>query len=47
MASSATSGAPAAVGPPEHPFSWQFTTPLLIGSALNPINTLRARPGSV
>jgi MFS family permease len=25
--------------PPEHPFSWRFTTPLFIGSALNPINS--------
>ncbi len=25
--------------PPEHPFSWRFTAPLFIGSALNPINS--------
>ncbi len=25
--------------PPEHPFSWRFTVPLFIGSALNPINS--------
>jgi len=32
--------APVVIGtPPEHPFSWRFTTPLFIGSALNPINS--------
>ena len=25
--------------PPEHPFSWRFTAPLFLGSALNPVNT--------
>lgn len=25
--------------PPDRPFSWRFTTPLFIGSALNPINS--------
>src|ERR1700744_3962485 len=24
---------------PEHPFSWRFTTPLFLGSALNPVNS--------
>jgi hypothetical protein len=38
-AGSSTS-APPAPGPSlEHPFSWRFTTPLFIGSALNPINS--------
>jgi len=32
--------APVVIGPPpEHPFSWRFTAPLFIGSALNPINS--------
>lgn len=32
--------APALIGtPPERPFSWRFTTPLLLGSALNPTNS--------
>ncbi|HEY3752169.1 MAG TPA: MFS transporter [Pseudonocardiaceae bacterium] len=41
MTSSASStSAPQVNGPPpEHPFSWRFTTPLFIGSALNPINS--------
>lgn len=35
-----TTRAPVVIGtPPEHPFSWRFTTPLFIGSALNPINS--------
>jgi MFS family permease len=36
-------GAPAAIGaaasPNAHPFSWRFTAPLFIGSALNPVNS--------
>ena len=41
MSSSGSSiSAPVDIGPsPEHPFSWRFTTPLFIGSALNPINS--------
>jgi Major Facilitator Superfamily len=32
--------APVVIGtPPERPFSWRFTAPLSIGSALNPINS--------
>jgi MFS family permease len=32
--------APVEIGPPpERPFSWRFTAPLFIGSALNPINS--------
>jgi MFS family permease len=35
-----SNSAPAVVGaPPEHPFSWRFTAPLFIGSALNPVNS--------
>jgi len=35
-----TTPATASAGaPPERPFSWRFTTPLFIGSALNPINS--------
>jgi predicted MFS family arabinose efflux permease len=35
-----STSAPAAIEtPPGHPFSWRFTTPLFIGSALNPINS--------
>jgi MFS family permease len=34
-----TSAPVAAAPPPEHPFSWRFTTPLFLGSALNPINS--------
>jgi MFS family permease len=38
--SASSIGVPAVVGPsPEHPFSWRFTAPLFIGSALNPINS--------
>jgi MFS family permease len=29
----------AATGPGRHPFSWQFTAPLFLGSALNPVNS--------
>ncbi|WP_037570245.1 MFS transporter [Phaeacidiphilus oryzae] len=35
---SAATGRDAAV-PPERAFSWRFTTPLFIGSALNPVNS--------
>jgi MFS family permease len=35
--SSAAGGAPRPAG--DRPFSWRFTTPLFIGSALNPINS--------
>jgi MFS family permease len=36
----APTSVPVVVGPsPEHPFSWRFTAPLFIGSALNPINS--------
>jgi hypothetical protein len=39
-ASESSISAPAVVEPPPaHPFSWRFTTPLFIGSALNPINS--------
>lgn len=39
-ASGSSSGTPVVLEPrPEHPFSWQYTTPLFIGSALNPINS--------
>ena len=39
-ASGSSISAPLVNGPPsEHPFSWRFTTPLFIGSALNPINS--------
>ncbi|HEX3715304.1 MAG TPA: MFS transporter [Trebonia sp.] len=39
-ASVPSTSAPVVTGPPlEHPFSWRFTTPLFIGSALNPINS--------
>jgi MFS family permease len=39
-ASGSSTTAPVVTGPPpEHPFSWRFTTPLFIGSALNPINS--------
>ncbi|HTU04515.1 MAG TPA: MFS transporter, partial [Trebonia sp.] len=35
-----SSAAPSDAAPPRvRPFSWQFTTPLFIGSALNPINS--------
>ncbi|WP_081982024.1 MFS transporter [Streptacidiphilus albus] len=35
-----SAGAPAATAtPPENPFSWRFTTPLFLGSALNPVNS--------
>ncbi|HEY3952615.1 MAG TPA: MFS transporter [Streptosporangiaceae bacterium] len=32
-------GAAAAASRPDRPFAWRFTTPLFIGSALNPINS--------
>jgi MFS family permease len=32
-------GAAAAASGPDRPFAWRFTTPLFIGSALNPINS--------
>jgi MFS family permease len=39
-ASGSPVSAPVVVGPTlEHPFSWRFTAPLFIGSALNPINS--------
>jgi MFS family permease len=39
-ASGSSISAPAVVEPsPEHPFSWRFTAPLFIGSALNPVNS--------
>src|ERR1700679_353760 len=38
-AQSSISAAEGAGPPPEYPFSWRFTTPLFIGSALNPINS--------
>jgi MFS family permease len=39
-ASGPSTSAPAVTGPPPgQPFSWRFTTPLFIGSALNPINS--------
>jgi MFS family permease len=39
-APSAASGTASASAPrPDRPFPWQFTTPLFIGSALNPINS--------
>lgn len=38
--SGSSTGAAAVIAPPpEHPFSWRFTAPLFIGSALNPINS--------
>jgi MFS family permease len=39
MSSSGSSISAPVVQPPEHAFSWRFTTPLFIGSALNPINS--------
>jgi MFS family permease len=38
-ADSSISAPPGHGAPCEHPFSWRFTTPLFIGSALNPINS--------
>jgi MFS family permease len=39
-ASGPSTTAPVTTGPPPgQPFSWRFTTPLFIGSALNPINS--------
>jgi MFS family permease len=39
-ASGSSISTPVAIGPPaEHPFSWRFTAPLFIGSALNPVNS--------
>src|SRR6201996_8090448 len=39
-AAKSSTSPPEVTGPrPEHPFSWRFTTPLFIGSALNPINS--------
>ena len=37
--SEATLSGPASGTPGESPFSWRFTTPLFIGSALNPVNS--------
>jgi len=37
--SEATLSGPASGTPGESPFSWKFTTPLFIGSALNPVNS--------
>jgi MFS family permease len=39
-ATGSSTSAPVVPGPsPEHPFSWRFTTPLFIGSALSPVNS--------
>jgi MFS family permease len=38
-ASESSTSVPAVTGPLEHPFSWRFSAPLFIGSALNPINS--------